>query len=45
MDDHRRMDHDWDGPTRRPAWVRWVAAIAALALVVPLAAAAIELFV
>jgi hypothetical protein len=37
------VDDDWDSPPRRPAWVRWVAWLAAAALVVPLAAAAVDL--
>jgi len=34
---------DWEPTTRRPPWVRWVAWIAVAALVVPLAAAAVDL--
>ena len=40
---HRDVDDDWDTAPRRPAWLRWVAWIAAAALVVPLVVTAVDL--
>ena len=39
------MDDDWDVERRAPTWVRWVAWIAAAALLLPLAVAAVDLLV
>jgi hypothetical protein len=36
-------DDDWPAERPRPAWVRWVALLAAAALVLPLVVAAVEL--
>jgi hypothetical protein len=37
------MDDEWDVAPRRPAWVRWVAWLAAAALLLPLTVAAVEM--
>lgn len=37
------LEDDWPGERPRPAWVRWVALLAAAALVLPLVVAAVEL--
>jgi hypothetical protein len=34
---------EWPGSRARPAWVRWVALVAAAALVLPLVVAAVDL--